>query len=108
MALPVSQHLWVAGGLPGVGAEEVTAILVGGGVGWLGPDDTVLWSKRKYTIINLFNFALLNMRAQKLEVPNLHTKFSWSGYLNWKWNPQCVFNYFFQDKYELQSNLTIH
>jgi hypothetical protein len=47
--LPVSQHLWVGvGGLPGVGAEDVTAILEGGGDGWLGPEDTALWNKDNF------------------------------------------------------------
>lgn len=43
MGRPVSQHLWAAeGGVPGVGADDVTAMPEGGGVDWEGPDDTAL------------------------------------------------------------------
>lgn len=46
IGLPVSQQRWVAGGLPGVGAEDVTAMLVGGDDDWLGPDDTALCKEK--------------------------------------------------------------
>lgn len=44
MGRPVSQQRWAgAGGVPGVGADDVTAMLEGGGgVVWDGPDDTAL------------------------------------------------------------------
>lgn len=46
MGRPVSQQRWAgAGGVPGVGADDVTAMLEGGGVVWDGPDDTALCNK---------------------------------------------------------------
>lgn len=47
MGRPVSQHLCAeAGGVPGAGAEEVTAIPEGGGEFCEGPEDTALWNKQ--------------------------------------------------------------
>lgn len=59
---PVSQHrCWVVAGLVGVGADDVTAMLAGGGEGWLGPEDTALCKKRGGWILGVFLYFNLSI-----------------------------------------------